>query len=655
MSHFAQEVAARSQGHQDLEVMVCGAAQSSIGGRRKAQRLLSAPCRKKLWGKVRKHIVKQQKGRKSKVHSPTIQEKVNSFLLQNATVTGKLMKCQGAVLPVYNLKSSRGRLWARSPAMQSLLSRPVWYKHLRAHHANFVRLKCRTDVCTFCHKYDKVLLPALRKDLASARGEVESVDAKYFESFDKHWESMKAQNRTDPDDCLSLQHVKFFKLFLDKTSDERSQKATPLGTVAFRQRLKEAEAKASHMMANYLDVLESCSHHFQTVHRQHQRREFLEDQLSKDSILVQLDFMENMSWPLGPEEAQDWFWATSRETMTTLGFYVCRWKGRALCKENYHYVSQILNHDSAYACQCLLLGSSAKVLSRLVVSRLFVVVAGRASVGCALRNDLLLSLPTDGVKEFHCWADCGPHFRSYEFLWNLVEQCRDVFPRVQLHFFAEHHGKGRCDGAFGLQRKWVSDFARTSTIDSLSSMKLALETGAAATMSLDPPPKGPAYYIKVFEPESKTFCKKFDTAGLELQIEYTYCLLLERARAGHVRVVNYVFSDRESAGKAGVTVGRAECTIQKCTDEWRRSFRAQQPEKNPLNVALLQRRLHKQRTFADIGPVSRRDSRLVELRKREKRAAHARSKYLRQKRVFAVNLKADSTSSDETDSSSSTE
>ena len=268
MSHFAQEVAARSQGHQDLEVMVCGAAQSSIGGRRKAQRLLSAPCRKKLWGKVRKHIVKQQKGRKSKVHSPTIQEKVNSFLLQNATVTGKLMKCQGAVLPVYNLKSSRGRLWARSPAMQSLLSRPVWYKHLRAHHANFVRLKCRTDVCTFCHKYDKVLLPALRKDLASARGEVESVDAKYFESFDKHWESMKAQNRTDPDDCLSLQHVKFFKLFLDKTSDERSQKATPLGTVAFRQRLKEAEAKASHMMANYLDVLESCSHHFQTVHRQ---------------------------------------------------------------------------------------------------------------------------------------------------------------------------------------------------------------------------------------------------------------------------------------------------------------------------------------------------------------------------------------------------
>ncbi|CAK9057397.1 Uncharacterized protein SCF082_LOCUS30952, partial [Durusdinium trenchii] len=454
--------------------------------------------------------------------------------------------------------------------------RPVWYKHLRAHHANFVRLKCRTDVCTFCHKYDKVLLPALRKDLASARGEVESVDAKYFESFDKHWESMKAQNRTDPDDYLSLQHVKFFKLFLDKTSDERSQKATPLGTVAFRQRLKEAEAKASHMMANYLDVLESCSHHFQTVHRQHQRREFLEDQLSKDSILVQLDFMENMSWPLGPEEAQDWFWATSRETMTTLGFYVCRWKGRALCKENYHYVSQILNHDSAYACQCL--------------------------------NDLLRSLPTDGVKEFHCWADCGPHFRSYEFLWNLVEH-----------------------------------------------MKLALETGAAATMSLDPPPKGPAYYIKVFEPESKTFCKKFDTAGLELQIEYTYCLLLERARAGHVRVVNYVFSDRESAGKAGVTVGRAECTIQKCTDEWRRSFRAQQPEKNPLNVALLQRRLHKQRTFADIGPVSRRDSRLVELRKREKRAAHARSKYLRQKRVFAVNLKEDSTSSDETDSSSSTE
>ena len=104
-------------------------------------------------------------------------------------------------------------------------------------------------------------------------------------------------------------------------------------------------------------LFEKCgSHHFHTVRRQHSQREAHEEKLPKDALLVQLDFMENMSWPLGPEEAQDWFWATSREAMTTLGFYVCVWRGNVLCKENYHYISQILNHDSAYACQCLCLG-----------------------------------------------------------------------------------------------------------------------------------------------------------------------------------------------------------------------------------------------------------------------------------------------------------
>jgi len=51
-----------------------------------------------------------------------------------------------------------------------------------------------------------------------------------------------------------------------------------------------------------------------------------EHNLHKNALLIQLDFMENMTWPLGVE-AQDWFWATSRESMTTLGFYVVLWAG----------------------------------------------------------------------------------------------------------------------------------------------------------------------------------------------------------------------------------------------------------------------------------------------------------------------------------------
>lgn len=251
------------------------------------------------------------------------------------------------------MKASRGRLWARSPAMQALVSRDVWYRHLKARHANFVRLKCRTDVCTFCHKYDKVLLPSLKRDIEASRSSVQQIQEDYFARLDEHWDAMKAQGRTDPDDRCSLQYVKFCKLYMDRCASTRMRQPSAPGTIARRQDLKEAEAAASTTLQKYQDILECCAHHFASVRRQHEARESLETLLAEDAVLVQLDYMENMTWPLGPEEASDWFWATSRESMTTLGFFVSFWRNGVQLKEYHHYISQVLNHDSAYACQCL--------------------------------------------------------------------------------------------------------------------------------------------------------------------------------------------------------------------------------------------------------------------------------------------------------------
>lgn len=58
----------------------------------------------------------------------------------------------------------------------------------------------------------------------------------------------------------------------------------------------------------------------------------------RNALLIQLDFMENMTWPLGVEEAQDWFWATSRESMTTLGLYVVLWAEGKCLRQNRHYI-----------------------------------------------------------------------------------------------------------------------------------------------------------------------------------------------------------------------------------------------------------------------------------------------------------------------------
>lgn len=175
----------------------------------------------------------------------------------------------------------------------------------------------------------------------------------------------------------------------------------------------------------------------------------------------------------------------------------------------------------------------------------------------------------------------GAHLRSYEFAWNLVEQCREKFPTTVLNFFAAHHGKGYCDGAFGLQRHWVSQYARTRNIECLDHMRAALEEGAQGTMALDPPPDGPAYYVKVFEPSPKTAVNKLDTAKCDLQIEYTYCVLFSRAAVGHVRGWNFVYSDRIDKRSAGKSIGTIQSISTPCSDEWRRSYRATQPEKEP--------------------------------------------------------------------------
>ena len=138
---------------------------------------------------------------------------------------------------------------------------------------------------------------------------------------------------------------------------------------------------------------------------------------------------ENVTFPLGPEEENEWWWATARESVTTLGLYVMYWRQDAegkwqLEREYYHYISQILNHDCEFA--------------------------GKAV------EDLLSRLPLGKEhRELHVRSDCGPHFRAYEFLWFLVVRCQKEFPMVFLHFFVEHHGKGRNDGQFGLQRRWI--------------------------------------------------------------------------------------------------------------------------------------------------------------------------------------------------------
>lgn len=81
-------------------------------------------------------------------------------------------------------------------------------------------------------------------------------------------------------------------------------------------------------------------------------------------------------------------------------------------------------------------------------------------------------------------------------------------------------------------------------------------------------------------------------------------------------------------------------------------MRRDSPGEKPLNVTLLRRRLAKRKEFAQLAGVTRRDPLLTALRRKEARAAHAKGKYQREKRVSAVNLGAKDSSESEDDNSS---
>ena len=164
---------------------------------------------------------------------------------------------------------------------------------------------------------------------------------------------MRDAGKADPDDMLSLQFVSKLKTYIDTTSAKRARQRTRPGTVKFRQDLREAEGAAGQRLMEQESLFQSCANHFATVRRQNRQRESLEADLPQGVVDIQLDFMQNMTWPLGPEEAQDWFWATAREQMTTLGFYCHFFAEGAEQRQYHHYISQILNHDSAFAIVCL--------------------------------------------------------------------------------------------------------------------------------------------------------------------------------------------------------------------------------------------------------------------------------------------------------------
>ena len=256
-----------------------------------------------------------------------------------------------------------------------------------------------------------------------------------------------------------------------------------------------------------------------------------------------LHVAENLTLPLGAVEEQTWFWATSRLSFSTLGIYAVYVKNGQKHKVYFHYVSQILDHTALHACVAL-----KDCLERLNLP---------PSCSCV-----------------QVWTDCGPHFRAYAFVASAVDLLRNSNSLTSMYFnyFGEHHGKGRNDGQFGLQRKWLGACAERNVISTAEELLSALREGARDTMLNDPPPAGPQYEIVHFHPEKPRSFLYLDTTGKEFNIAYTYSLAFQKTTSTNfpVRMRNYIYTDRITAPNAGRDLGVASVLKRESDEEsWR--------------------------------------------------------------------------------------
>eukprot|EP00435_Cladocopium_sp_Y103_P075602 s140_g60.t1 len=560
-----------------------------------AERALNLNFSRRVWTKVCiNKLGAKKRGRKNKTNDPDITRQVREFLLKNSLISSHYRRIGKELVQCRALSRSKTKLWKLNPGMQKLMSLTIWLRHLRAQHPQFVKYKKKVDMCPICHKYDKLVIPRVRKAVESALQHVLSVEAGYFAKMDAHWSGLEAAGKIDPDGKSSLQFVRGAINFINQTMQARA--SVPLANVAGERKglmdLREGELAALGDLKSVLGLLEACEHHFHTVRRQHACREKMEEALPEDTVLLQLDYAENITLPLGPIEEQSWFWATARLSFSTLGFYALK--------------------------------------------------------DCIQR----LGLPASCSK-IQIWSDCGPHFRAYAFAATAVDILRDSasFQEIYFSFFGEHHGKGRNDGQFGLQRRWLEDFAQRNVISTCEQLLKALKVGASHSMLSGPPPTGPEYQIVHFHPEKPRTFLYLDVSAKDLKIEYTYCLAFFKTASKNfpARMTDFVYTDRIDLVDGGKSLGHATVVDKVCdAEDWRVSYRKDQPEKEALPEALLQRRLQAQK-YAKTSLTQRRSTEMERVLSDERRRAHKSQKAQRER----IQFKASTSSSSATSSSDS--
>jgi hypothetical protein len=193
-----------------------------------------------------------------------------------------------------------------------------------------------------------------------------------------------------------------------------------------------------------------------------------ETSVQPDTVVITIDFKENIKVNCGPVEASRVFYDQSLRTVVGFCLVYLDPRTQRVHRQYIDIISSCLTHNATFALECL----------DLII------------------RDYVLPL---GMRTVHLWCDSGRHFRCDEFAAGALVRLRlvhdDHHLDTHLHYFTEKHGKSPVDGHFSLLSRWLQQATTQRQIISTHDLITALRQQAQSHLQAERRPEQSTHAI----------------------------------------------------------------------------------------------------------------------------------------------------------------
>lgn len=335
-----------------------------------------------------------------------------------------------------------------------LCSMSTWLRFVRSC-PEFIDKKKRSDMCEICVAFDKRVAPSINTWVSDRMRPL----IQRIPGCEEYWSLLPP---TDPSSTTALQDaVEFIGNRKKDSAFRRLLEVQPL------DELCTAEDQACAKLIKYRKLTAWWETHSQTAQRQHGHALHLRsDGLMKGHVYWQLDYMQTPTVPLGPVETSGYWYATGRRSMSCLCVVrMLRDEAGEVQTTFYVILSSVIEKTTRWTLE----------LMRFVTS---------------------LDKVPGTMSRCDFFFDRGTHFLAYEVLtWCCVDFTISHNCVSGFHTFAEHHGKGPCDGLASRVQGWIAEWCKKKVIENEDDFVNAVSAGASGRVD-----QHDRYVVRHFEP-----------------------------------------------------------------------------------------------------------------------------------------------------------